>query len=124
MKKHLLLLVMPFSGFLAQAVAQTPASVSYTPTWQARHHLQWLSDHAGLPLPVSQWPLPAAAVQQALDELMMEAVGPYALPFQPEALELKKMSRGVGPKSIKTESGGRRFTLAAIREDLSRRDAA
>jgi alkylation response protein AidB-like acyl-CoA dehydrogenase len=37
-------------------------------------------------------------IQQTLAELMMEAVGPYALPFQPEALELKKVSRGVGPK--------------------------
>lgn len=53
------------------AHAQTPASVSYTPTWQARHHLQWLADEAGLPLPVSHWPLPAAAVQQALDQWVL-----------------------------------------------------
>lgn len=55
------------------AHAQTPASVSYTPTWQARHHLQWLVDESGLPLTVSHWPLPAAAVQQALDQLVLPA---------------------------------------------------
>jgi hypothetical protein len=55
------------------AHAQTPASVSYTPTWQARHHLQLLADEAGLPLTVSHWPLPAAAVQQALDQLALPA---------------------------------------------------
>jgi len=37
-------------------------------------------------------------VQQALTELMMEAVGPYAVPFQPEALELSKAGKGAGPK--------------------------
>jgi alkylation response protein AidB-like acyl-CoA dehydrogenase len=37
-------------------------------------------------------------VQQALTEVMMEAVGPYAVPFQPEALELSKAGKGVGPK--------------------------
>ncbi len=55
----------------AQTSSQTAASVSYTPTWQARHHLQWLADNADLPLMVSHWPLPAAAVQQALDKLVL-----------------------------------------------------
>ena len=57
----------------AHAASDVPASVSYTPTWQARHHLQWLADHADLPLTVSQWPLPAAAVQQALDQVVLPA---------------------------------------------------
>ena len=48
------------------ALAQVQASAPYTPSWQARHHLQWLSDHAGLQLTTSHWPLPAAAVEEAL----------------------------------------------------------
>jgi Capsule assembly protein Wzi len=43
------------------------ASVPYTPSWQARHHLQQLSDDADLALPISHWPLPAQAVQTALE---------------------------------------------------------
>lgn len=54
-------------GTLAQA--QTTASVPYSPSWQARHQLQLLVDHAGLVLPLTHWPLPAAAVQEALDAL-------------------------------------------------------
>lgn len=58
----------------AAAQAQTGASAPYTPSWQARHHLQLLVDHAGLALPLTHWPLPAAAVEQALADL------PQALP--------------------------------------------
>ena len=55
----------------SSAWAQTspPASVPYTPTWQARHHLQLLVDQAGLQITTTHWPLPAAAVEQALDAL-------------------------------------------------------
>jgi len=53
----------------AAVQAQTPASAPYTPSWQARHHLQLLVDHAGLALPLTHWPLPAAAVEQALADL-------------------------------------------------------
>ena len=59
----------------SQLNAQTLASASYTPSWQARHHLQWLADNAGLTLTVSHWPLPAAAVQEALDKLRVDAQG-------------------------------------------------
>ena len=45
------------------------ASVPYTPTWQARHHLQLLVDQAGLQITTTHWPLPSAAVEQALDAL-------------------------------------------------------
>lgn len=51
------------------AQAQTAASAPYTPSWQVRHHLQLLVDHAGLALPLTHWPLPAAAVEQALTDL-------------------------------------------------------
>ena len=53
---------------LAQTVA-IGASVPYTPSWSARHQLQLLSDLADLQLPTSHWPLPAAAVEQALQAL-------------------------------------------------------
>jgi alkylation response protein AidB-like acyl-CoA dehydrogenase len=36
-------------------------------------------------------------IQQALTELMMQAVGPYALPFRREALEASFGGEGVGP---------------------------
>ena len=58
-----------FGAAVAQAQTSTVASVPYTPSWTARHYLQWLSDHAGLPLTSSHWPLPAAAVEQALSGL-------------------------------------------------------
>jgi len=53
----------------AQPAHPSAASVPYTPSWTARHYLQWLGDHAGLPLTSSHWPLPAAAVRQALDRM-------------------------------------------------------
>jgi Capsule assembly protein Wzi len=45
------------------------ASVPYVPSTIARHAIQWLVDDAGLALNTTQWPLPAAAVQSALDAL-------------------------------------------------------
>ena len=57
-------------GACTAGAQTTPvASVPFTPTWQARHHLQVLVDQAGLPITTSHWPLPAAAVLQALDGL-------------------------------------------------------
>ena len=45
------------------------ASVPYTPSASVRHHLQVLADQAGLRLPVTHWPQPLAAVEQALRQL-------------------------------------------------------
>ena len=45
------------------------ASVPWTPSLAGRHAIEILVDDGGLPLTVSQWPLPRAAVQQALDSL-------------------------------------------------------
>jgi alkylation response protein AidB-like acyl-CoA dehydrogenase len=36
-------------------------------------------------------------IQTAITELAMEAVGPYALPFDPESLELERAEHAVGP---------------------------
>jgi hypothetical protein len=66
----------------------TQASVPYTPSWQARHYLQLLADDAGLPLPTSHWPLPAAAVQEALNAVQpANAEQAQALAYLQRALE-------------------------------------
>lgn len=49
--------------------AHAEPSVPYMPTWQARHHLERLVDEAGLQITTTHWPLPASAVQNALDDL-------------------------------------------------------
>jgi len=45
------------------------ASVPWTPSLAARSAIEVLVDDGGLPLTVSQWPLPRDAVQRALDSL-------------------------------------------------------
>jgi hypothetical protein len=45
------------------------ASVPYTPSWQSRHAIVLLVDEAGLALTTGHWPLPSAAVEQALSRL-------------------------------------------------------
>jgi len=62
--------------FLGASQAQLVASVPYTPSWAVRHHLQWLIDHAGLQLTGSHWPLPLAAVEQALSDLRLDDADP------------------------------------------------
>ena len=58
-----------FFAYAKQAEAESRASLPYTPSWSVRHQLQLLVDLADLPLVTSQWPLPAAAVEQALQVL-------------------------------------------------------
>jgi membrane-associated phospholipid phosphatase len=48
------------------------ASVPWTPSITGRHAIEVLVDDGGLPLTVSQWPLPRDAVQRALDTLPAE----------------------------------------------------
>jgi len=48
------------------------ASVPWTPSVSARNAIEVLVDDGGLPLTVSQWPLPRDAVQRALDTLPAE----------------------------------------------------
>jgi membrane-associated phospholipid phosphatase len=45
------------------------ASVPWTPSLSGRHAIEVLVDDGGLPLTVTQWPLPRDAVQKALDTL-------------------------------------------------------
>jgi membrane-associated phospholipid phosphatase len=56
-------------GFGAFAAAQAEPSVPWTPSATGRHALEVLADEAGLDLPLTQWPLPRAAVVHALDAL-------------------------------------------------------
>jgi hypothetical protein len=53
----------------ALSSAAVAASVPWTPSLSARHAIELLVDAGGIPLTVSQWPLPRDAVQQALDTL-------------------------------------------------------
>ena len=62
--------VLLFAGLLPRAVLA--ASVPWTPSLAGRHAIEILVDDGGLPLTVSQWPLPRAAVQQAIDSLPPE----------------------------------------------------
>lgn len=62
MKKLIPLILALHAGY---ASAQSGASAPYTPTWVARHYVQWLADNTGLELPTTQWPLPAGAVEQS-----------------------------------------------------------
>jgi hypothetical protein len=55
------------AGLFAQA--SHAASVPWTPSASARSAIAVLVDDAGLPLTVTQWPLPREAVQRALDTL-------------------------------------------------------
>ncbi len=98
---------------LSSAQAATPnldspetslaASVPYMPSWLARHHLQLLADGAGLPLPVSHWPLPAAAVQQALDSLPADT--PLAASRDAVRQELQSLrTRGQASLHLRSES--------------------
>lgn len=64
---------------LACLIAQAEPSVPWTPDAYGRHCLELLVDEAGLDLPLTQWPLPTAAVAHALDAL------PLALPTQLDA---------------------------------------
>jgi membrane-associated phospholipid phosphatase len=56
-------------GLWALSSMGMAASVPWTPSTSARHAIELLVDDGGLPLTVTQWPLPRDAVQQALDTL-------------------------------------------------------
>lgn len=76
MKKLIPLILTLSSGCaFAQSVAPSGASAPYTPTWVARHYLQWLADQQSLPVLTTQWPLPSGAVAQSLSGLSSTSAG-------------------------------------------------
>lgn len=83
----------------------TRASVPYTPSWTARHYLQWLGDHAALPLPLSHWPLPAAAVRQALNRMADDADVQVARSFVIKELDMAQ-NQGRAQLHLRAESEG------------------
>ena len=70
MKKLISLILTLSTGFaFAQSIALPGATAPYTPTWVARHYLQWLADQQSLPVLTTQWPLSSGAVAQTLSGL-------------------------------------------------------
>ena len=62
----------------ARPPARAEPSVPWTASAAARHALELLVDDGGLALPVTQWPLPRAAVLRALDALPRELAPPLS----------------------------------------------
>lgn len=67
-----------FALVLAAAAAQAQPSAPWTPDAPTRAALARLADDAGLPLPLTHWPLPRRAVREALDRLPAELPPPLA----------------------------------------------
>ncbi len=96
--------------FPCMANSQTLASTPFTPSWQVRHHLQVLVDHGGLQLPLTQWPLPSAAVSEALDRL------PTNLPSFD--IDLESARQAVVQELRQRQSAGLALTLRNRAEGL------
>ena len=75
-------------------LALAEPSVPYMPSWQARSHLERLVDEAGLQITTTDWPLPAAAVQRALDGLPGDLSPSLLESKQYVADELRKLLQG------------------------------
>ena len=76
MKKLLILILALVTGCaFAHSASQSGASAPYTPTWVARHYLQWLADQQSLPVLTTQWPLSSGAVAQSLSGLSSASTG-------------------------------------------------
>jgi hypothetical protein len=71
-------LVLAFLIVPAGPPAHAEPTVPWTPSPAGRHALELLVDDGGLALPVTQWPLPRAAVLRALDALPRELAPPLA----------------------------------------------
>jgi hypothetical protein len=73
---------------LAGPAAHARPSLPWMPSISARHAIELLVDEGGLALPVSQWPLPADAVSDALDALPVDLSPPLAAARQQVRAEL------------------------------------
>jgi hypothetical protein len=86
--------VVALSALGGVARVQAQPSLPYTPSVPARHAIQFLIDDAGLALGATQWPLPSAAVQAALDALPVGSLSPAARRAQALVrAELQRRSR-------------------------------
>lgn len=56
-------------GMVMSKVATADPTLPYTPSWVARHQLARLADEAGLRITLTQWPVPSAALREALQAL-------------------------------------------------------
>ncbi|CAG1018092.1 hypothetical protein BURC_02824 [Burkholderiaceae bacterium] len=108
--RHVLCVVrtLALAGALASGLAAAQPSPPWTPDAAGRHDLVLLVDEAGLDLPVSQWPLPRAAVMRALDAL------PTALPDPLDAARDR-----VRAQLRASEQSGVHVTLRGRDESLS-----
>ncbi|MEX8519201.1 MAG: capsule assembly Wzi family protein [Leptothrix sp. (in: b-proteobacteria)] len=94
----------------AHGAAHAQASLPYTPSVAARHAIEYLSDEVGLGLPVMQWPLPAAAMQSAIDAL---PAGLSAAQAQARDLVAAELRRRAGAE-LALRVGNRRGSLVGF----------
>jgi len=91
---------------LVGEIARAAPSVPWTPTRAARHALELLADEGDLALPLTQWPLPRAAVARALDALPREL---------PPALDA---ARARVAAELRAASGGELSVAARNRDEV------
>ena len=112
--KKLIPLILTLSS--ACAFAQSGASASYTPTWVARHYLQWLADQQSLLVLTTQWPLPSGAMVQSLSGLSSTSAGANsaALAFVQNELALVQ-----GKGSLQLQTRNHAQALVGFSENYS-----
>ena len=116
MKKYIAFISL---GLFSWAHAQTPASAPYTPSWQARHQLQLLVDHAGLDLPLTHWPLPAAAVAQAIAELPSDLSSSVVDLHEARAAVLKELEQREQQANVRLQVRNRAEGLTGFDENYT-----
>jgi hypothetical protein len=117
MKKLIpLILTLSASCAFAQSVAPLGASAPFTPTWVARHYLQWLADQQSLPVLTTQWPLPSGALAQSLSGMSSTSAGANsaALAFVQNELTLVQ-----GKGSLQLQTRNHAQALVGFSENYS-----
>ncbi len=102
-----LLVLLPGTG--------SAASVPWTPSVMARHAIELLVDDGGMPLTVTQWPLPRDAVEQAID-----ALPPGLSPALEDARDLVRSElRAQRSARVGTTLRGRRDAISGFGDDAT-----
>lgn len=99
----------------------TQASAPFTPTWVARHYLQWLADQQSLPVVTTQWPLPSGAVAQSLSGLSSTWTGANSAAFVFVQNELALVQ---GKGSLKLQARNHSQALVGFSENYSNGSSA